>query len=125
MPENDPRDDYAYEITVQTGWQRGAGTTADVYIQLIGTLGESDPRNAKDPKRPKFKRAAVDQFLLTVPQSLGDLKELYIWHNNSGDSPAWYLFRVLIRDMQTSQHWWFVCDKWLAVDEDDGKVKYH
>ena len=110
---------------MQTGWLSGAGTTADVYIQLTGALGESDPRNVKDPKRPKFKRAAVDQFLLTVPQSLGDLKELHIWHNNAGDSPSWYLFRVLIRDMQSSQRWWFVCDKWLAVEEDDGQVRVH
>ena len=76
----------------------------------------------KDPKRPKFGRGDIDQFLLTVPQSLGSIKEIHIWHNNSGKSPAWYLFRVLIRDLQTDAKWWFVCDRWLAVEEDDGAV---
>lgn len=93
-----------------------------MFIQLTGTLGDSEPRMLKDPKRPKFGRGDIDQFLLTVPQSLGSIKEIHIWHNNAGKSPAWYLFRVLIRDLQTDAKWWFVCDRWLAVEEDDGAV---
>lgn len=76
----------------------------------------------KDPKRAKFGRGEIDQFLLTVPQTLGSIKEIHIWHNNVGKSPAWYLFRVLIRDLQTDSKWWFVCDRWLAVEEGDGSV---
>lgn len=76
----------------------------------------------KDPNRRKFGRGEIDQFLLTVPQSLGSVKEIHIWHNNAGKSPAWYLFRVLIRDLQTESKWWFVCDQWLAVEEGDGAV---
>lgn len=76
----------------------------------------------KDPKRQKFGRGEIDQFLLTVPQSLGTIKEIHIWHNNAGRSPAWYLFRVLIRDLQTDSKWWFICDRWLAVEEGDGAV---
>ena len=119
---NDPRDTYGYEITLQTGFQQRSRTTADVFIQLIGTLGDSEPRMLKDPKRPKFGRGEIDQFLLTVPQSLGSVKEIHIWHSNAGKSPAWYLFRVLIRDLQTESKWWFVCDQWLAVEEGDGAV---
>lgn len=93
-----------------------------MFIQLIGTLGDSEPRMLKDPKRAKFGRGEIDQFLLTVPQSLGRVKEIHIWHNNAGQSPAWYLFRVLIRDLQNDAKWWFVCDRWLAVEEGDGAV---
>ena len=93
-----------------------------MFIQLIGTLGDSEPRMLKDPKRPKFGRGEIDQFLLTVPQSLGNVREIHIWHNNAGQSPSWYLFRVLIRDLQTDTKWWFVCDRWLAVEEGDGAV---
>ena len=119
---NDPRDTYGYEITLQTGFQQKRRTTADVFIQLFGTLGDSEPRMLKDQKRAKFGRGEIDQFLLIVPQSLGSVKEIHIWHNNAGKSPAWYLFRVLIRDLQTDAKWWFVCDRWLAVEEDDGAV---
>ena len=122
MTSNDPRDSYAYEITVHTGYEKSAGTTADVFVQLIGSLGDSDPRMLKDPKHKRFKRGEIDQFLLTVPQSLGSIKEIHIWHDNCGKSPGWFLFRVYIRDIQTDQKWWFICDKWLAVEEEDGKI---
>lgn len=65
----------------------------------------------------------MDPFLLTVPQSLGNLKHIRIWHNNGGSYPSWNLLRVMIQDIQTDQRWWFVCDDWLAVDESDGKIE--
>ena len=66
---------------------------------------------------------SVDPFLLTVPQSLGSIKQIRIWHNNGGNYPSWNLLRVMIQDLQTDQRWWFVCDDWLAVDEGDGKIE--
>lgn len=58
-----------------------------------------------------------------MPQSLGNLKHIRIWHNNGGNYPSWNLLRVMIQDIQTDQRWWFVCDDWLAVDESDGKIE--
>ena len=66
---------------------------------------------------------AVDAFLLTVPQSLGNLKQIRVWHNNGGTYPSWNLLRIMIQDIQTDQRWWFVCDDWLAVEEGDGKIE--
>ena len=39
-----------------------------------------------------------------------------------GLSPSWYLNRVTIKDIQTNQQWYFVCDNWLAVESEDGKI---
>ena len=75
------------------------------------------------PPPPPFFSGSVDPFLLTVPQSLGNLKNIRIWHNNGGNYPSWNLLRVMIQDIQTDQRWWFVCDDWLAVDESDGKIE--
>ncbi|XP_048575351.1 uncharacterized protein LOC5511746 isoform X2 [Nematostella vectensis] len=122
IPDNDPRDTYCYEIHIHTGFIRGAGTSADVSIVLNGAVADSDPRVLKDPKRKVFKTGGVDAFLLTVPQSLGNLKNIRLWHNNGGAYPSWNLLRVMIQDLQTDQRWWFVCDDWLAVDEGDGKI---
>ncbi|XP_068673513.1 polycystin-1-like [Montipora foliosa] len=123
LPDNDSRDTYCYEIHVHTGFARGGGTSAEVSIVLTGGLGDSEPRVLKDNNRKNFKTGSVDPFLLTVPQSLGSLKHIRIWHNNSGNYPSWNLLRVMIQDIQTDQRWWFVCDDWLAVDESDGKVE--
>ena len=47
-----------------------------------------------------------------------------IWHDNSGKGKwaSWYLKYVLINDLQTRQQYYFICEKWLAVEKDDGLI---
>ena len=108
---------------MHTGFGRGSGTSAEVSVVLTGALDDSSPRVLKDDARKNYRTGSVCAFLMTVPQSLGNLKQIRIWHNNAGNYPAWNLLRVMIQDIQTDQKWWFVCDDWLAVDEGDGKVE--
>lgn len=123
LPDNDPRDTYLYEMVFYTGHSAGAGTTANVYTILEGSVEETAPRAMKDPVRTKFAKSAVDTFLLAVPSTLGRLKQLRVWHDNSGASPSWFLQRVLIIDLQTDKKTWFLCDNFLAVEEDDGLIE--
>ena len=122
MEDNEPSDRYKYEILVSTGMSKEAGTTADVCCDLIGLDGESGPRLLKDPIQIRFQRSGMDSFLLTTHQHLGDLTSLKIWHNNSGSSPSWYLKQVIIRDLKTDCVFVFMCNRWLAVEFDDGEV---
>ena len=48
-----------------------------------------------------------------------------IWHNNSGKGKwaSWYLKYTLIKDLQTRKKFLFICNKWLAVEEDDGQIE--
>ena len=125
LPDNDPRDTYMYEIVVYTGFASHSGTSSEVRMVLTGGLDETSPRRLKDtePGRRKFCRGNVDYFLLSVPQCLGKLKSLRIWHDNTGLDPSWYLLRVMVHDVQTDNKTWFICDRWLAVEEDDGMVE--
>lgn len=107
---------------VLTGRRKGAGTTADVCCNLIGMEGESGPRPLRDLSEERFQRSDMDSFLLTTPRHLGDLTLLRIWHNNSGSSPSWYLNEVIIRDLKTGRVFVFMCNRWLAVEFDDGEV---
>lgn len=63
---------------------------SQVTITLTGTEGESDPHHLTDPEKPVFERGGVDMFLLTTHFSLGDLQSIRLWHDNSGEHPAWY-----------------------------------
>lgn len=56
---------------------------------LMGADGNSEPHHLTDPEKQVFERGAVDVFLLSVPISLGDLHGVRLWHNNSGNHPAW------------------------------------
>ena len=124
LPSNDPRDLFGYEVIVFTGFDSSAGTTADVFIVLTGAFEQTQTRRLLDlePVRRKFQRGNIDNFLLTVPRPLGEILGIRIWHNNTGLDPSWFLSRVLVRDLQTDKVVWFVCDRWLAVEEDDGQI---
>ena len=40
----------------------------------------------------------------------------------SGSSPSWYLSRFTVKDLQTGRTWKLICENWLAVESEDGKV---
>ena len=59
-------------------------------------------------------------------RSLGLLNYLHLWHDNTGEgsSASWFLKYLVVRDLQTSEEWHFICQQWFAVEKDDGKVIY-
>ena len=102
--------------------KKGAGTTADVCCVLEGLDSDTGPRTLRDPSMLRFQRSGTDSFLLTTPHYLGELTLLKIWHNNSGSSPSWYLKQVIVRDLSNDSVFVFMCNRWLAVEFDDGQV---
>ncbi|XP_032626502.2 polycystin-1-like protein 2 [Chelonoidis abingdonii] len=116
LKDNDPFAQYRYLVTVFTGHRRGAATTSKVTLTLYGLEGESEPHHLTDPDTPVFERGGVDIFLLCTLFPLGELQRIRLWHDNSGDSPSWYVNRVLVHDLAQDQKWYFLCNSWLAID---------
>ncbi|XP_062258132.1 polycystin-1-like protein 2 [Platichthys flesus] len=119
LEDNDPMDEYRYLLCVSTGHRRGASTSSQITLTLLGADGNSEPHHLTDPKKSVFERGAVDMFLLTTPFSLGELQGVRLWHDNSGSHPAWYVGHVMVQDGQTDQKWHFLCNSWLAIDMGD------
>ncbi|KAL8195183.1 UNVERIFIED_CONTAM: Polycystic kidney disease protein 1-like 2 [Gekko kuhli] len=119
LADNDPFAQYRYLVTVFTGHRRGAATTAQVTLTLYGQEGESEPHHLLDPEMSVFERGGVDVFLLCTLFPLGELQSIRLWHDNSGNSPSWYVNRVLVHDVATDQKWYFLCNSWLAIDVGD------
>ncbi|XP_018424146.1 PREDICTED: polycystic kidney disease protein 1-like 1 [Nanorana parkeri] len=101
LQDNSPNDQQQYAIMIDVGFRSRPKSTAKVYIILHGEDGMSETRELDCPDRPLFERNSRNVFIMSVPNSLGPLWKIHIWHNNSGHSPK--------------------C--WLAVDEGDGKVE--
>uniref|UniRef100_A0A672Z678 Lipoxygenase homology domains 1b n=1 Tax=Sphaeramia orbicularis TaxID=375764 RepID=A0A672Z678_9TELE len=111
-----------YEVSVFTGVMMGAGTDSRVFINIYGENGDTGERFLKKSGNlNKFERGQVDVFMVTAV-SLGPLKKLRIRHDNSGAHSAWYLDRVEIIDEKDDTTYYFPCNRWLAVDEDDGQI---
>ena len=55
---------------------------------------------------------------------MGDLNYIKIWHDNSGKGSmaSWYLNHIIVHDLQTREKFYFLCNKWFAVEKDDGLV---
>ena len=54
---------------------------------------------------------------------MGSINFCNIWHDNSGKTAgksSWYLKHIIINDLQTKEKYYFICEKWLAIDCDDG-----
>ncbi|ESO99871.1 hypothetical protein LOTGIDRAFT_141414, partial [Lottia gigantea] len=124
LKDNRPTDKHKYEITVETGYRQGSGTTAKISFILHGEEGMSETRELiSDDDHILFEQNSRDVFIMSLPDSLGRLWKVQLWHNNHGTSPSWYLSRVIIKDLCNGKMSYFLCEKWFAVEEDDGKVE--
>ncbi|NXX41311.1 PKDRE protein, partial [Tricholaema leucomelas] len=119
LSDNDPFDKVRYLVTLYTGSRCGAGTTADVFLQLFGVNGKSDVHCLQHPYFPSFRQASIDCFLLTTKEDLGDISILKTWHNNKGSSPGWFLSRAEVENTSTRKTWFFMCRKWFSLDKGD------
>ncbi|CAH1794853.1 unnamed protein product [Owenia fusiformis] len=125
LADNIVSDTYLYQMTVYTGMRSGAGTKSNISFVLSGDKTDSGIRELSDEKKEKkFLRGSINNFLMSVPGPLGPLSYLRIWHDNSGKGKftGWYLNRIIVKDLQTGECFFFLCKRWLAVEEDDGLI---
>jgi hypothetical protein len=94
-------------------------------MKIIGNLNETGVRILNEENTLAFQRSSVNTFLMSVKRPLGDLIYMKIWHDNSGhgDKASWFLKRVIVRDLQTKEKFYFSCQKWMAIEKDDGKLE--
>ena len=120
MKDNQPENLYMYEIVVQTGPMLSHGTTSKVQLTIGGDDSDTGVRTLSHPSKKFFKKGAMDTFLMTTAEPLGDPTYLKIWHDNSGlrEMQPWFLSYVILQDLQTGEKCRFIADCWLAIDRD-------
>ncbi|CAF0758584.1 unnamed protein product [Adineta steineri] len=125
LADNNKSDHYYYQILVFTGQRTNAGTESKVYFVLSGDNDQTQIRLFSDPHRKIFQRGGINSFIIAVPKSLGLLNYIRIWHDNTGEgsSASWFLKYIIVRDLQTLDKSYFICQQWLAVEKDDGRIE--
>uniref|UniRef100_A0A8B9L5M6 Lipoxygenase homology domains 1b n=1 Tax=Astyanax mexicanus TaxID=7994 RepID=A0A8B9L5M6_ASTMX len=111
-----------YEIIVITGDVKGAGTDANVFVTIYGVNGDSGKRALKQKFRNLFERGRTDRFVLEM-LDLGDLLRVKVEHDNTSQTPGWYLECVEITNTANWVTTIFVCGKWLDTAKGDGKIE--
>lgn len=97
-PRSEQRTEYM--VSIFTGSQRGADTTGDVEVELVGEAGSSGPQ-ALHAGETTFARGKRDDFGLQLPY-LGVLKELRVRQDGKGAHPDWYLDKIEVGASPTS-----------------------
>ncbi|KAI8508634.1 hypothetical protein Bbelb_137330 [Branchiostoma belcheri] len=114
--------DHFYQITVLTGSRSESSTSARVFLTLMGEGGTSGPHELEDRDRTILKEGGVDTFILPTSRHLGSLYAVHIWHDNTGPCPSWFLDKIILQDLSDGKKYSFLCQRWLAVEEGDGRV---
>ncbi|CAG5094843.1 Oidioi.mRNA.OKI2018_I69.XSR.g13909.t1.cds [Oikopleura dioica] len=118
IPHCGPDGPFDYEITIKTGVGWGSGTTANVGIRLYGDQAKSGSRQLGHSNRP-FQRGSIEIYQISTLENLGNISKLKIWHDNTGLDPPWFLSRVIVKDLQTKERFYFLVDDWLQIDHNN------
>ena len=102
-----------------------SGTTAKVTMVFYGSSGNSGPITVSrelDPPRVLLSRGSVDKYVMSLSTSIGTLHHAYIWHDNTGESPSWFLDHIMVREIETCNEWKLICSQWFSPDKEDGNI---
>ncbi|KAK7506931.1 hypothetical protein BaRGS_00001782 [Batillaria attramentaria] len=112
-----------FEVTVETGQKRLAGTDANVYITVHGTEGSSTKihLNAKN-RKDCFQKGMVNKFRIRV-HDIGEIRSLRVEHDASGLMSGWFLEKITLQDIHNPACMYhFLYHGWLAKDVGDGHL---
>ena len=84
-------------ILVFTTDTRGAGTNANVFVQVYDFNGKRSEEISLDNKTDNFEPGQTDRFTLNIPQDLETLYKIRIWHDGSRPFAGWHLDKGLYR----------------------------
>ncbi len=87
-----PPAEVAYEVAVFTSDVRGAGTDANVFIELHGDKGSVGQMRLESGAN-NFERDQCDVFVVKG-SDVGQLQRVVVWHDNNGPGPDWHLQQV-------------------------------
>ncbi|XP_006813809.1 polycystin-1-like protein 2 [Saccoglossus kowalevskii] len=125
LTDNNEHDEFLYKIEVFTDVRKEAHTKSNVFITVIGDNSRTCERQLKYDGMRGFRRGGIVRFVMAASESLGTIQGIKIWHDNTGKqkSASWCLGKMKIEDVQTNDLYFFTCNRWLAVDKDDGKIE--
>lgn len=76
-----------------------------------GNSGKITMSPEMNPSQILLSRGSVDKFVISLSQSLGTLHHAYIWHDNTGETPSWFLDYIIVKDRETGNECKMVCNR--------------
>ncbi|XP_029007867.2 polyunsaturated fatty acid lipoxygenase ALOX15B-like [Betta splendens] len=107
-----------YEVIVHTGDCEEAATFNDVFITLVGKAGESECTMLQTDKQPPFAKGKVSRFVVSCPESLGDLIMIKLIKQRFDMNPEvdWFVDQVEVKSPEETYMFPIYC--WITVSEE-------
>ena len=111
-----------YNIYVQTGDRRNAGTDANVRIKLHDADGNSsEPITLDNYFRNDFERGQLDKF--RIPQDkvkslvrFSKITRIELWKDNAGMGSDWFVDTIKVENLVTNDTFVFPIFRWIKSD---------
>ena len=109
-----------YTLMITTGDLEEASTSAKIKLTLYGQKRSFEVEFNDGMKR---KDTFVSKLKIGAP--LGKLRSILVEHDNSGDSPNWFLTRMnlFVTDGRKRYSYFLPCERWFSKTDDDKKTK--
>ncbi|OAF65459.1 hypothetical protein A3Q56_06831, partial [Intoshia linei] len=88
-------------------------TTSNVFISFFGSKSTELNKNLYDYSKKLFRRGACDSFILFLPNDLGNIESITIWHDFSGTRPDWNVASIHVTDLTNSRIDDFIINDWI------------
>uniref|UniRef100_A0A8C8DR79 Lipoxygenase homology PLAT domains 1a n=1 Tax=Oryzias sinensis TaxID=183150 RepID=A0A8C8DR79_9TELE len=111
---------YPWSLWIWTSDIKGAGTDAQVFLQIYGERGKSDEIKLEN-NSDNFEQGQIDKFVIEMPD-IGKLLKLRIWHEKRNPFAGWHLAKVTLLKTLTMEKYSFECGRWLDINEDDNEI---
>jgi hypothetical protein len=112
-----------YELKITTGNVDRGGTDARLDITLYGDRGSNVFSIYTNPEPPRsilyigtFEKGDTD-YIDVSSLDLGEINQIRIINNNSGEGPGWYVNNIEIKDLKTNITWSYLPNVWISEDE--------
>lgn len=112
----------SYRFDIRTSAIKKAGTDAKVFITLKGKNWTS-PEYQIDTICNDFEKGTTVRHAVPVNKYFGDITQIVVRHDNSGQKAGWHLKDIKIFESTTTKGWKFVSNQWFATTVGDGKIK--
>ncbi|KAM9308372.1 oxygen-regulated protein 1 [Gastrophryne carolinensis] len=110
-----------WKVTVVTGSSPNAGTDASVFLYVYGEGANSGPILLGSGSHQLFNVNSVDTFQVNL-KHLEKIFKIRIGHDNSGDSPEWYLEEITLQNLSCDLEFCIPVNRWLGEEQDDGDI---
>jgi hypothetical protein len=114
-----------YEVVFKTSDLKGAGTDANVFIDLYGTTADGEQRSThfdfESAVKEHFEPGREDHFNVEL-DDVGVPFKLRLGHDGKGMFSSWHVQSVTLINQANKESFHFECNCWLSKDKEDKKL---